>query len=95
MKKIIIIALILFTYNSYSQDLYVQYWDNDQKETFIKNVEIADENGIITEKKFPAKSQIHLIKIFKERGYKLHKIDLAVFPNATITKYHIWFKKED
>ncbi|PKQ45910.1 hypothetical protein [Confluentibacter flavum] len=93
MKKIFIITFILFGFNCYSQDLYIQYWDNDQKETYIKNVQISDENGTITENKFLAKSQIHLIKIFNNRGYELYKIEVAPFPNGAITKYHIWFKR--
>ena len=93
MKKLLIFVFLLFTFNSYSQDLYVQYWDSDQKDTFIKNVEISDENGTTKEKQFPAKSQIHLIKIFKERGFELFKIQVAPFPNGGITRYHIWFNK--
>ena len=94
MKKLLICLLFLPLF-SYSQDLLVQYSDTDQKEKSIKAVWISDENGIVREKDFPAKSQIHLIKIFEQKKYKVKNILITenVAGGFSVSKYHIWFDK--
>ena len=94
MKKILICLLFLPLF-SYSQDLYVQYFDVDQREDSIKTVWVTDENGTVKEKNFPAKSQIHLIKIFEQKKYKVKDIKVAQISvgGTSMTKYHIWFDK--
>ena len=95
MKKLILCLLFLPLF-SYSQDLYVQYFDADQTNESIKKVWVSDENGTVKENKFPAKSHIHLIKIFEERNYKVKDIKLTTELSGgivPIVKYHLWFDK--
>ena len=94
MKKILICLLFLPLF-SYSQDLYVQYFDVDQRAESIKAVWITDENGTVKEKNYPAKSQIHLIKIFEQKKFKVKDIKVAerTAGGMSMTKYHIWFDK--
>ncbi len=93
MKNLLIIIFILCSFFTYSQDLYVEYLDNDQKKDRIKTVLVTNENGTIKEKKFPAKSHIHLIKLFENKGYKVNNIQVTKFNNNETHKYHIWFDK--
>jgi hypothetical protein len=95
MKYIFITALLLFSVDLSCQDLYVQYWNIDQKDTVIKEVEISDVNGTRTEKNFPAKNNIELIKKFNEKGYEVYEIDMTILPSTGYWQYHIWFKKTE
>lgn len=91
MKKFLFLLFFIPFFN-YSQDLFIQYFDEDQKDDKIKTVWISDERGTIKEKSFPAKSHIHLIKIFEKKGYKVKNIKVTVEPKE-LHKYHIWFDK--
>lgn len=94
LKILLISGVFIFSYNLYSQDLYVAYWNNDQKDEYIKNVEIHDIEGIRKEKKVKAKSQIQLIKIYNDKGYEVFKIHSDAFPNGALIRYHIWFREK-
>jgi len=52
----VLALLIFFSFNLYSQNLYLSYWDNDQKDEHIKNFEIHDNEEIRIEKRVQAKS---------------------------------------
>ena len=93
MKKLLILFFVLVSSYSYAQDLHIQFWGDDQKDDKIKTVWITDENGVKKEKNFPAKSHIHLIKIFENKGYKVNNIQVTEYHSNKSIKYHIWFDK--
>jgi len=93
MKSIFLFLCFFIAISSHGQDLYIQYFDTDQREDSIKGIWITDENGTKMEKNFPAKSQIHLFKIFEKRGYKLIDLEVSTYPQASLNKYHFWFEK--
>lgn len=88
-----LLTSILFASYTYSQDLHIQFWGDDQKDDRIKTVWVTDQNGIKKEKNFPAKSHIHVIKIFESKGYKVSNIQVTEYHSNKSIKYHIWFDK--
>lgn len=93
MKNLLFLILVLCSSFAFSQDLHIQFWGDDQKDEKIKTVWISDANGIKKEKNFPAKSHIHLIKIFESKGYKVNNIQVTEYHSNKSIKYHIWFDK--